>query len=158
MKLMAAFLILIPAVLLIGLAYHGYAESASISTLSGGDFEHFASRASDGFSIEAAERQSKLVIAGMEGLLGLVFLYTALSLSASSRKREVASPSNRRRDRSPLPYSQRTGEAQTPIYSQAGYRHEEASRSAKRTLVQSGRARIEELRRARNRRRNAEKA
>jgi hypothetical protein len=66
MRLFASFLTLIPALLLIGLAYHGYADSASIQTLTGGDFDHFASRASDGFSIQEAERQSGLVIAGME--------------------------------------------------------------------------------------------
>jgi hypothetical protein len=137
MRLFASFLTLIPALLLIGLAYHGYAD--------------FASRASDGFSIQEAERQSGLVIAGMEGLLGLAFLYTALLLSASSRKREGASPLLARRERSAPPYSQRTREGGVPAYTQP-----EAPGAASRTLVRSGRARIEDLRRARSQRSNGE--
>jgi hypothetical protein len=152
MRQLAAFFVLIPALLLFGLAYRGYAGAVGVaSERSGGDFDRYAARTSDGFSVEGAEQQAHLVLAGFEGLAGLGFLYVAMSLVCSTPRRQNTPLA--RGIQKELPYAQRRVEA-----APAAPREEPAARrrTAPQGLFASGRERIEVLRRARNRRRLVE--
>jgi hypothetical protein len=142
MRLIAAIATLLFALFLLGSAYSGYTENAKIvATRAAGYEDKFAPHTTDGPTIEQAEEQGRLAIAGLEGLLGIVLIFAAVVLCSPVEPRQITSEYDLRGRRTPSVASQ---EPRPSIMASL------IQRSRPRDpLTRSGRARIEELRQAR---------
>jgi hypothetical protein len=139
MRLIAAIATLLFALFLLGAAYSGYTENAKIATTRAAGYEDkFAPHTTDGPTIEQAQEQGRLAIAGLEGLLGIVLVFAAVVLCSPVEPRQITSEYDLRGRRTPSVASQ---EPRPSIMASL------IQRSRPRDpLARSGRVRIEELR------------
>jgi hypothetical protein len=148
MRLIAAIATLLFALFLLGAAYSGYTENAKIVTTRAAGYEDkFAPRTTDGPTIEQAEEQGRLAIAGLEGLLGIVLIFAAVVLCSPVEPRQIVSEYDLRGRRTPSAASHELSIQKPRPSVMASLIQRSRPRDP---LARSGRVRIEELRQAKN--------
>jgi hypothetical protein len=107
MRLLVAIGTLLCALFLLGSAYAGYVENGLINAAHAGSrVDKFYSPRTDGSPIEQAEEQGRLTIAGLEGIVGAVLLFTAVFLCGPADAHHTTSEYNLRGRGAPAGVSQ----------------------------------------------------